>query len=129
MGDTSGFQKCCFPGCGFEVPTELGSDLLCVAHFLLDAESVCTGYRRETIPGGADAPRRIEIQNYVAASAMKLARLGTGSARLSDEMKKRILTTFLTLMILRENVDRTSGFFQPRQKLGRSGTPAAHAAA
>jgi len=129
MGDISSHQRCCFPGCGSEVPAELGSDLLCVAHFLLAAESECMGFRRETIPGGADAPRRIEIQNYVASSAMKLARLGTGTVRLSDEMKKRILTTFLTLMILRENVDRTAGFFQPRQKLGRPGTPAAQAAA
>jgi hypothetical protein len=60
---------------------------------------------------------------------MKLARLGTGTVRLSDDIKKRILTTFLTLMILRENMDRTSGFFQPRQKVKRAEAPTTQAAA
>jgi len=42
--------------------------------------------------------------------------VGTGSARLSDEIKKRVLTTFLTLMILRENLDRAAAHFTPRQR-------------
>jgi hypothetical protein len=96
---------------------------MCVSHFLLAAENVCAAIRRETIPPGLDAPRRIEIQDYVAASAIKLARLGTGTLRLSDETKKRILTTFLTLMILRENLDRDSDRFQPRRQLSKTGTP------
>lgn len=47
----------------------------------------------------------------MAASATKLALIGTGSVRLSDEIKKRVLTTFLTLMILRENLDRSANPF------------------
>jgi len=64
---------------------------------------------------GSDAIRRAEFENYVAASAIKLALIGTGSVRLSDEIKKRLLTTFLTLMILRENLDRTPSPFLSRQ--------------
>jgi hypothetical protein len=46
---------------------------------------------------------------------MKLAVIGTGSVRLSDEIKKRVLTTFLTLMILRENLDRPPNLYVPRR--------------
>jgi hypothetical protein len=115
-------QKCCIPGCGIAIPSELEPEMMCVSHFLLAAERVCAAIRRETIPPGPDAPRRLEIQDYVAASAIKLARLGTGTLRLSDETKKRILTTFLTLMILRENLDRDSDRFQPRRQISKTST-------
>jgi hypothetical protein len=85
--------------------------------------------RRETARPGPDATRRTEIENYVAASAMKLARLGTGTVRISDETKKRLLTTFHTLMILRENLDRASNLFQPRLQASKSETPLVSAAA
>lgn len=129
MNEISNHQKCGFPGCGSAVPSELESEVLCVSHFLMAAENVCTAIRRETIPGGPDAPRRTEIHDYVASSAMKLARLGTGSVRLSDETKKRILTTFLTLMILRENLDRDMQSFHPRRQVSKSEAPAALVAA
>ena|SRR5579871_1156025 len=123
MSDMTSPQKCRVPGCGCEVPAELEADTVCVSHFLLASESVCTAIRRETIPGGTEAPRRLEIQNYVSSAAMKLARLGTGTVRLTDETKKRILTTFLTLMILRENVDRDAASFRPRRQAVKAGTP------
>jgi hypothetical protein len=115
MSDTNISHKCCIPGCGVSVPEELQAETMCVSHFLLSAESACAVIRRETLPSGPDAARRAEIQDYVANSAMKLAQIGTGTARLTDETKKRVLTTFLTLMILRENLDRTSNCFQPRR--------------
>jgi len=89
----------------------------------LAAESDCAAIRREKLPDEPNAARRIEIDDYVAASAMKLARLGTGSQRLSDETKKRILTTFHTLMILRENLDRDSDRFWPRRQNKKSDSP------
>jgi hypothetical protein len=79
--------------------------------------------RRETVLGGSEPLRRVEIQEYVATSALKLARVGTGTLRLSDETKKRILTTFLTLMILRENLDRDADRFRPRIQTTKSDTP------
>jgi hypothetical protein len=39
---------------------------------------------------------------------MKLTQVATGRMRLSDEYKKRILTTFLTLMNLQESLDRAA---------------------
>jgi hypothetical protein len=123
MSAIENHQKCCFPGCGTAVPAELEIESQCVSHFLQAAENACTAIRRETVPGGADAPRRIEIEQYVCSSAIKLARLGTGAVRLSDETKKRILTTFLTLMILRENLDRDSNCFRPRRQTNKVETP------
>jgi hypothetical protein len=111
------------PGCGGAVPAELEGEVLCVSHFLSTAENACAALRREAVSSGPDTPRRIEIQDYVTSSAMKLARVGTGTARLSDETKKRVLTTFLTLMILRENLDRTSECFRPRRAPNKVANP------
>ena len=113
------FNQCCTPGCGTFVPAELGTEGFCVPHFLTSAERACSDIRRETA-SGSDAIRRAEFENYVAASAIKLALIGTGSVRLSDEIKKRLLTTFLTLMILRENLDRTPSPFFSRQPSTRT---------
>jgi hypothetical protein len=123
MSDFNSHQKCGIPGCGMEVPPELEAETLCISHFLLAAESVCAAIRRETVTGWPEPLRRAEIQEYVAASAMKLARVGTGTLRLTDETKKRILTTFLTLMILRENLDRDADRFRPRLQSAKSDTP------
>jgi hypothetical protein len=98
-----------------EVPSELEKDGLCVVHFLLSAERACAEMRRETTLDGTNPTRRAEFETYVAESAVKLAVIGTGSVRLSDEIKKRVLTTFHTLMILRENLDRPANTFLPRR--------------
>lgn len=113
--------KCSSYGCKAEVPDELEKEGLCVTHFLLAAENECAAIRREAMPvTGPDPKRRIEIEEYVAASASRLVSVGIGSVRLSDETKKRILTTFLSLMILRESLDRTTNCFRPRRKLSKS---------
>jgi hypothetical protein len=109
-------KQCCIPGCGTSVPAELDHEGFCVPHFLSSAEKACAEMRRETAAGASNAIRRAELENYVAAEAVKLALVGTGSARLSDEIKKRVLTTFLTLMILRENLDRANNHLSPRQR-------------
>jgi hypothetical protein len=101
------------------VPAELEIERFCVPHFLSSAEKVCAEMRRETVADGSNAIRRAEFESYIAASAVKLALIGTGSVRLSDEIKKRILTTFLTLMILRENLDRPINPFLSRQRVTR----------
>lgn len=118
MGNCS--IQCCTPGCGTLVPAELEIERFCVPHFLLSAEKACTEIRRETAVGGSNAARRAEFESYVAASAVKLALIGTGTVRLSDEIKKRVLTTFLTLMILRENLDRAPNPFLLRQRTPRT---------
>jgi hypothetical protein len=129
MSDFAEDRECCSPGCRTSVPAELETEVLCVPHFLVTSESTCTAIRKETMPGRSNSPRRTEIEEYVATSAVKLARLGTGTLRLSDETKKRILTTFLTLMIVRENLDRDSKAFAPRPRVSQSETPLELAAA
>ena len=117
--------QCCTPGCGTLVPAELSIEGFCVPHFLSSAEKACSEMRREAATGESNAARRAELEAYVAASAMKLALIGTGSVRLSDEIKKRVLTTFLTLMILRENLDRPINPFLPRSRTNRREATAA----
>jgi len=59
----------------------------------------------------------VEIIRYIVEHGEMLARTATSGLHLSDELKARILNTFLTLMNLRENLDRSA----LRQPVGRSG--------
>jgi hypothetical protein len=123
-------HQCCAPGCGTVVPAELEVEGYCVTHFLLSAEKAYNEIRREAAAGESTALRRAELEAFVAASATKIALIGTGSVRLSDEIKKRVLTTFLTLMILRENLDRSANPFSclPKPRTGRAELTAVSAA-
>ena len=100
-------QVSCLPGCHALVPTELEAEHLCVLHFILSIENTCSEMRRETAMDKASTPRRLEIADYIKTTAMKLSFVVTGSVRPTDDMKKRILTTFLTLMNLQESIDRS----------------------
>jgi hypothetical protein len=75
---------------------------------MLSVERACAGMRRETVTGGPSATRQSEIGLYVRATAEKLSRVAVVGPPLSDEMKKRVLTTFLTLMNLQESLVRSS---------------------
>lgn len=94
------------PGCQGRVPPELELERVCVVHFIQGVEQACTQIRREIARGTATPARQSEIANYIQTTAAKLSCVTTGSLRLSDELKKRALTTLLTLMILRESLDR-----------------------
>ncbi len=77
-------------------------------HFTLNAEEACAQMRRETVLGKASHERQVEIIRYIADRGEMLARVATSGMHLSDELKARILNTFLTLMNLRENLDRAA---------------------
>jgi hypothetical protein len=94
--------------CQVMVPQELETELLCVQHFLLGIEHDCAELRRETAQGKTNTTRQSEISTYVKTTAMKLTQVATGRTRLSDDYKKRILTSFLTLMNLQESLDRSA---------------------
>jgi hypothetical protein len=98
----------CLPGCHAPVPAELATEKLCVLHFLLSIEHACAGMRREIVGGGSSAMRRTEIAAQVKATAEKLSHVALISPPLTDEMKKRVLTTFLTLMNQQESLDRST---------------------
>jgi hypothetical protein len=104
-------------GCKGQVPEALESAHLCVLHFALKVETDCAQMRRETVYGKTPHARQVEIIRYIAEQGEMLARASTSGLHLADEMKARILNTFLTLMNLRENLDRAA----LRQPIGRSG--------
>ena len=99
------------------MPAPLEPSKLCVLHFTIAIEQSCAEMRRETVLGRAPHERQVEIIRFIAERGELLARAATSGMALTDEMKARILNTFLTLMNLRENLDRAA----LRQPIGRSG--------
>ena len=110
-------SSCAQPACKAVVPPDLESAKLCVMHFTLAIEQACAEMRRETVLGRAPHERQVEIIHYIAERGEMLARAATSGMHLTDELKARVLNTFLTLMNLRENLDRSA----LRQPVGRSG--------
>ena len=94
--------------CQLPVPQELETEVLCVQHFLTTVEHDCSELRREIALGKTTPARQAEIADWVKTTANKLTVVAYGRLRLSDEYKKRILTTFLTLMNLHESLDRSA---------------------
>ena len=121
-------SRSCLSGCKAPIPRELETERICVQHFLLNIENSCTVMRREAAMEGANITRRREIESYVKNSALKLSDVATGSARLSDDMKKRVLTTMLTLMNLQESLDRSSARFPQIRPPQRAGVQTPHPA-
>jgi hypothetical protein len=110
-------NPCSTTGCKGTVPAALESEQQCVLHFTQSIEQICAEMRRETVLGRTPHERQVEIIHYIAACGELLARTATSGLHLPDEMKARILNTFLTLMNLRENLDRAA----LRQPIGRTG--------
>lgn len=107
---------CSENGCKGQVPAALEPVRLCMLHFTLKVENDCAQMRRETVYGKTPHARQVEIIRFIADHGEMLARASTSGLHLADEMKARILNTFLTLMNLRENLDRAA----LRQPIGRS---------
>ncbi len=95
-------------GCKADVPPAFEADRLCVLHFTLRVEEACAEMRRETVLGTAPHERQVEIIRYIGDRGELLARVATSGLHMADELKARILNTFLTLMNLRENLDRAA---------------------
>ncbi len=90
---------------------------MCVLHFTLSVENSCAEMRRETALGNAPHERQHEIMHFITEHGERLARVATSGLPLTDDLKARILSTFLTLMNLRENLDRSN----MRSSFGRTG--------
>jgi len=108
---------CQISGCKNEAPQALADQRLCVLHFTLSLEASCSEMRRETALGNAPQDRQREIMKFITEHGERLARVATSGLHLTDDLKARILSTFLTLMNLRENLDRSN----MRSSFGRSG--------
>jgi hypothetical protein len=82
-------------------------------HFTLRLEQVCSDLRRETVSGNATPERNGEIIGFISEQGEILARVSTSGLHMPDELKSRVLSTFLTLMNLRESLDRAALRVQP----------------
>ena len=109
--------------CQVTVPQELETELLCVQHFLLGIEHDCAELRRETAQGKTNTTRQSEIGAYVKTTAMKLTQVATGRMRLTDDYKRRILTSFLTLMNLQESLERAANRTPAMRELRTAAVP------
>ncbi len=101
-------KTCSATGCKNDVPAPLEAESFCALHFTLRVEQACAEMRRETVLGKTPHERQVEIIEYIRDHGEMLARVATSGMHLSDEMKARVLATFLTLMNLRENLDRAA---------------------
>ncbi len=108
--------SCQISGCKNDSPEALAEQRLCVLHFTLALETNCSEMRRETALGNAPQERQREIMKFITENGESLARVATSGLHLTDDLKARILSTFLTLMNLRENIDRSN----MRGSFGRS---------
>ena len=64
--------------------------------------------RRETALGSANHDRQVEFMEKIADRGGMLVSTATSGFPMSDELKARILSTLLTLMNTRENMDRAA---------------------
>ena len=95
-------------GCKATVPVEFAEDQLCVFHFTLFVERECAEIRRETALGKASRERQMECVQKIVGRGEMLAIVATNDLPKSDEVKARILSTVLTLINCRENMDRAA---------------------
>jgi hypothetical protein len=95
----------CACRCETPVPPELESVGRCVTHFISSVEQTCAQMHREIVLRGIDVERQATVASYICESAQLLARVSS-NLRLTDELKRRILCSFLCLMNLREKLER-----------------------
>ena len=100
--------RCQTAGCKNDTPSALAEHGVCVLHFTLSLEAGCSAMRRETALGNTPHERQREIMRFITENGETLARVATSGLPLTDDLKARILSTFLTLMNVRENMDRAS---------------------
>jgi len=81
---------------------------MCILHFTLFIERECAEMRRETALGKANHDRQVEFMKKIVNRGEVLVHAATSGFPMSDELKARILSTLLTLMNCRENMDRSA---------------------
>src|SRR5258708_34626642 len=97
----------CSPCCDLPVPVELDPAGLCVYHFTSNVEKTCSEIHRQIVLRGATPERQAEVGMYIGECSQLLARVSSNLC-LSDELKRRILCALLSLMNLRDNLERAT---------------------
>lgn len=64
--------------------------------------------RRESNLGKTSHERQMEFMDRIATRGETLVKVATSGFSMSDEIKARVLSTLLTLMNCRENMDRAA---------------------
>jgi len=77
-------------------------------HFTLFIENECAEMRRETALGNTNHERQMEFIAKISGRGEALVHVATSGFPMSDELKARVLSTLLTLMNTRENMDRAA---------------------
>src|SRR6202050_4605769 len=101
-------ENCGAKGCKIAVPSGLVGEHLCILHFTLFIENECAEMRRETALGITKHERQVEFMKKISARVWFLVNTATSGFPMSDELKARVLSTLLTLMNTRENMDRAA---------------------
>ena len=101
-------DACSGKGCRAIVPSGLEEQRMCVLHFTLFIEQECAEMRRESALGHISHERREEFMSRIVDRGELLVNVATSGFSMSDELKARILSTLLTLMNCRENMDRAA---------------------
>jgi len=81
---------------------------MCVLHYTLFIEQECAEMRRESNLGNTTHDRQVEFMSRIATRGETLVKVATSGFSMSDEIKARVLSTLLTLMNCRENMDRAA---------------------
>jgi len=90
------------------VPGRLAAERLCLLHFTLFIEQECAQMHRETALGNASHELQLEFMQKIAARGEALVHVATSGFPMTDETKARVLSTLLTLINCRENMDRAA---------------------
>lgn len=101
-------ENCSAKGCKLTVPAGLAAEHLCVMHFTLSIENECAEMRRETALSNTSHDRQVEFMEKISGRGESLVTVATSGFSMSDELKARVLSTLLTLMNTRENIDRAA---------------------
>jgi hypothetical protein len=99
-------EICTAKGCKIGMPAGLTAERMCIMHFTLFIEQECADMRRESALGKNSHERHNEFMQKIAGRGETLVHVATSGYPMSDEIKARILSTLLTLMNCRENIDR-----------------------
>jgi hypothetical protein len=89
-------------------PSGMSTESLCVLHFTLFIEQECAEIRRAMALGTATHEQQVEFIHKISGRGEAMVRVATSGFPMSDELKARILSTLLTLMNCRENIDRAA---------------------
>jgi hypothetical protein len=90
------------------VPAGLAAERMCILHFTLFVEQECAEMRREANLGKVAHERQNEMMKKIVDRGATLVSVATSGFPMTDEIKARILSTLLTLMTCRENIDRAA---------------------